>query len=65
MKIRTQEKFGLNISKFTIHRNIQKMKFSHTMPRTIHNKQDIRWVGRVKKNLTRLLVSVLKKVAYL
>nr|WP_082941399.1 MULTISPECIES: winged helix-turn-helix domain-containing protein [unclassified Wolbachia] len=37
MKIRIQEKFGLNISKSTVHRNMQRMKFSYitSRPRSI------------------------------
>ncbi|QKX03264.1 hypothetical protein GOY07_03835 [Wolbachia endosymbiont of Litomosoides sigmodontis] len=30
----------MNISKSTVHLNIQKMKFLYITPRTIHNKQD-------------------------
>lgn len=40
MKIRIQEKFGLNISKSTVHRNMQRMKFSYITPRPVHNGQD-------------------------
>ncbi|WP_410543266.1 hypothetical protein [Wolbachia endosymbiont of Nilaparvata lugens] len=32
MRIRIQERFGLNISKSAIHRNMQKMKFSYITP---------------------------------
>ncbi len=32
MRIRIQEKLGLNISKSTVHRNMQRMKFSYITP---------------------------------
>ncbi len=40
MRIRIQEKFGLNISKSTVHRHMQKMKFSYITSRPVHNVQD-------------------------
>ncbi len=40
MRIRIQERFGLNISKSTIHRNMQRMKFSYITPRPVHSGQD-------------------------
>ncbi|NUY39681.1 hypothetical protein GO684_03315 [Wolbachia endosymbiont of Litomosoides brasiliensis] len=30
----------MNVSKSTVHHNMQKMKFSYITPRPIHNKQD-------------------------
>ncbi|QKX03315.1 hypothetical protein GOY07_00870 [Wolbachia endosymbiont of Litomosoides sigmodontis] len=38
--IRIQKKFDLNVSKTTVHRNMQKMKFSYITPRSIQNEQD-------------------------
>ncbi|NUY39924.1 IS630 family transposase, partial [Wolbachia endosymbiont of Litomosoides brasiliensis] len=55
MRTRIKEKFDLNVSKSTVHRNMQKMKFSYIMPRSIHNEQD-KANRKSKKNLMRLLV---------
>ncbi|WP_353271235.1 IS630 family transposase [Wolbachia endosymbiont (group A) of Alloplasta piceator] len=51
MRIRIQEKFGLNISKSTVHRHMQKMKFSYITPRPVHNGQDKSKQEEFKKNL--------------
>ncbi len=40
MRIKIQERFGLDISKSTVHRNMQRMKFSYITPRPVHNGQD-------------------------
>nr|WP_255419643.1 hypothetical protein [Wolbachia endosymbiont of Litomosoides brasiliensis] len=40
MRIRIQEKFGLNVNKSIMRRNMQKMKFSHITLKLIHNEQD-------------------------
>lgn len=40
IKIRIQENFGLSISKSTVHRNMQRMKFSYITPRPVHNVQN-------------------------
>lgn len=39
-KIRILEAFGLNVGKSTVHREMQKMKFSYITPRPVHYKQD-------------------------
>ncbi|OAM06106.1 MAG: hypothetical protein TV41_04395 [Wolbachia endosymbiont of Dactylopius coccus] len=39
-KIRILEEFGLNMGKSTVHREMQKMKFSYITPRPVHYKQD-------------------------
>ncbi|GFY65443.1 hypothetical protein TNIN_39431 [Trichonephila inaurata madagascariensis] len=36
----SKERFGLDISKSTVHRNMQRMKFSYITPRPVHNGQD-------------------------
>ncbi|BET28196.1 hypothetical protein wCauATS_03980 [Wolbachia pipientis] len=61
MKIRIQEKFGLNISKSTVHRNMQRMKFSYITPRPVHNGQDKSKQEEFKKILMKLLSCILKK----
>jgi transposase len=40
VRIRIQEKFGLNVSKSTVHRNMRRMKFSYITPRLVHAGQD-------------------------
>ncbi|WP_447933038.1 IS630 family transposase [Wolbachia endosymbiont of Dactylopius coccus] len=55
MRIRIQEKFGLNISKSTVHRYMQKMKFSYITPRPVHNVQDKRKQEEFKKNLNEVI----------
>ncbi len=40
MRIKIQERFGLDISKSTVHRNMQRMKFSYITPRPVHNGKD-------------------------
>lgn len=48
-KIRILEEFGLNMSKSTVHREMQKMKFSYITPRPVHHKQDTKKQEEFKK----------------
>jgi Winged helix-turn helix/DDE superfamily endonuclease len=56
MRIRIQERFGLNISKSAIHRNMQRLKFSYITPRPVHSGQDKNKQGEFKKNLNETIV---------
>ncbi|WP_410543075.1 IS630 family transposase [Wolbachia endosymbiont of Tetranychus urticae] len=56
MRIRIQERFGLNISKSAIHRNMQRMKFSYITPRPVHSGQDKNKQEEFKKNLNETIV---------
>jgi transposase len=49
VKIRILEAFGLNVSRSTVHREMQKMKFSYITPRPVHHKQDPKKTRRIKK----------------
>jgi hypothetical protein len=64
MRIRIQEKFGLNNSKSTVHRYMQTTKFSYITPRPVHNVQDKRKQEELKKISTKLLASILKKSCF-
>jgi hypothetical protein len=53
--IRIQEEFGLNISKSTVHRSMQRMKFSYITPRPVHTGQDKGKQEEFKKNLKEII----------
>lgn len=40
VRLKIQKEFALNISKSTVHSEVQKMKFSYITPRPVHHKQD-------------------------
>lgn len=49
VKVKILEEFGLNISKSTVHSEMQKMKFSYITPRPMHHKQDPKKQEEFKK----------------
>lgn len=66
MRIRIQEKFRLNISESTVHRYMQKMKFSYITPRPVHNGQDKSKQEEFKKKISmELLASIQKRAIFL
>ncbi len=56
-QIKISEEFGLNISKSTVHREIQRMKFSYITPRPIHHKQDKNKQEEFKKYFNKIVNS--------
>ncbi|WP_410542987.1 IS630-like element ISWpi10 family transposase [Wolbachia endosymbiont of Tetranychus urticae] len=57
VQIKISEEFGLNISKSTVHREIQRMKFSYITPRPIHHKQDKNKQEEFKKYFNKIINS--------
>ena len=49
VRLKIEKEFGLNISKSTVHNEMQKMKFSYITPRPVHHKQDIKKQEELKK----------------
>lgn len=56
IKIKIQEKFGLNITKRAVNYNIQRIKFSYITPSPLHNGQDKNKQEEFKKNLNETIV---------
>lgn len=50
VKIKILEEFGLKMGRSTVHREMQKMKFSYITPRPVHYKQDKKVQEEFKKN---------------
>lgn len=48
-RIKIEENFGINLSKSTVHREIQKLGYSYIKPRPKHFKQDPKKVSEFKK----------------
>ncbi|NUY39432.1 hypothetical protein GO684_01810 [Wolbachia endosymbiont of Litomosoides brasiliensis] len=61
VKIRIQEKFGLNISKSTVYHDVQKMKFLYIALNQIHNEQDKGRQEEFFKKVNETIVSILNK----
>ena len=56
IRIRIQEKCGLNVSQSTVHRNMQSFKFSYITPSPVHNVQVNSKQDEFKKNLNETIV---------
>jgi len=54
-KMRILEKFGLTMGKSTVHREMQKMKFSYITARPVHYKQNKEKQEELKKNLNEIV----------
>ena len=64
VKIKILNEFGLNVSKSTAHREMQKMKFSYVTPRPVHYKQDAKNKKSSKKNLNKIIDTHPKKEVF-